>query len=131
MLAAIRIFCIQDFVQYKISAKLTEIALKANYIENMGHGDCKKIALYSVENCILILFPFDFSKNFHNTNRVIGSLEKLLLSFCVFFLYRNRYIYYNICLFRFGYKKKQSMSFLSITTLIQRIYAARDKGKKV
>lgn len=33
MLAAIPIFCIQDFVQYKISAKLTEIPLKTNSIE--------------------------------------------------------------------------------------------------
>lgn len=79
MLAAIPIFCIQDLVQYKISAKLTEISLEANSIENMGHGNCTKIELYSIQSCTQILFPFDFSKKFHKTNRVIGSFKNLFI----------------------------------------------------
>lgn len=118
MLAAIRIFCIQDFVQYKISAKLTEIALKANCIENMGHGDCTKIELYRIQNCTQILFPFCFSKNFHNTNRVIGFLEKFFISFCVVFLYRHRYVYSYMCLFRLVCKKTQTIYYSSITSSI-------------
>lgn len=100
MLAANSIFCIQDLVQYKISTKLTEIGLETNRIENMGHDNCTKIELYSIQNCTQILFPFDFSKNFHKTNRVIGSFENFVISFCVLFLYRHVCMYFHICLFR-------------------------------
>lgn len=109
MLAANPIFCIQDLVQYKISAKLTEIGLETNSIENMGHGNCTKIELYSIQNCTQILFPFDFTNNFHKTNRVIGSFENFVISFCVFFLYRLLYIlYFQIRLFRLVYMNNLS-----------------------